>query len=270
MILLLSLLLVFTEPSLAKRAAPPTHEVVVKKGDVFQGVKFPPGTLLRVYADDKTVASATISADFTLRGVAVKAGSTLSLWDNGVLMELSPKEGGFTHVYNRDGKLESMAIYQPQAVQGFRYVKGAQIYFHPSGKVSRGIRLEAQEKDGLFLAQDSEIHFFDSGKWSQLTLAKESRFGDLYLVPSPNPGNIGETEFWPNGKLKEGILGRSATVDGYPCAPGRISLFESGKVKTLVLGADRKVSVNGYPKDAHAGDTLNFSEAGLVIGWGGK
>ena len=103
-----------------------------------------------------------------------------------------------------------------------------------------------------------------------MTLGKASRFGELTLKGDPNPANPGETQFWPNGNLRAGVLAKPAKIDGYQCAPGRISFFESGKLQTLILAEDKKISLSSYPKEAHAGDSLNLADDGRVIGWGGR
>lgn len=281
MIHLLLALTFFSTPSLARRAAPPTHEVIVKKGEKYQGVEFPPGTVVRLYPNDVLV-SATLKQNFTHRGLLLLSGSVLSLHENGALFELTPvpgqKIGDLTFgqdekaslLFSKDGPLERANLQTPKVIQGYRYAKSAEILFHPNGMVAKGIYLEAQEKDGLHLAANSTASFHENGKLKQATLDKESRFGELTIKGDPNPANPGETEFWPNGKLKNAVLAKPATIDGYPCAAGRISFFESGKLQTLILGADKKVTMNSYPKDAHAGDSLNLSEDGKVIGWSGK
>jgi|GEM_PF-6139590 len=280
--ILFCLLLTFPSLTLAKRAAPPTQEVIVKKGEAYQGVKFPEGTILRVYVSGGAVASATLSQDFTLSGVKLLKGTSLQIYENGALFDFYPLEGqkvgeltfgkeqASSVRFSAAGKLEYIFLRNQMTIQGIRFGGAGQAQFYPNGKLQRASYLEAQEKDGLNIAFNSSATFYQDGKLQQVTLGKESRFGELKLKGDPNPANPGETEFWPNGKLKNAVLAKSASIDGYPCAPGRISFFESGKLQTLILGGDKKVMLNSYPKDAHAGDSLNLSEDGKVIGWGGK
>lgn len=283
MLWILSLLIFFgSEPSLASRRAAPTREVIVKKGESYGGVKFPEGTKVMLYVPGDAFASAELSKDFTLSGHSLKKGTILGIYENGGLFHIAPvggqKIGELTFApeeaasvyFTATGVLKNLQLRNAKEIQGLLYKAGAEVSFHPNGKVERGSKLEPQKKNGMHLAAGSAVNFYPSGTWERITLGAESRWGELTLTGSPNPANPGETEFWENGQLRRGILARPVTLQGFSCGPGTISFFESGKLQTLVLGADLKTKVNSYPLDAKAGDSLTLNEAGSVIGWGGK
>lgn len=278
----LMLLTLLSPPSEARRAAPPLKEVIVKEGEVHQGLRFPPGTKLFVQVHGGAVTQATLSSDFRISGVALLKGTTLELDGDGRLFSFTPVAGqklaGLTFeagqassvMLDRDGNLAQIYLSAPMEVQGCRFGKGAQLQFLPSGKLASGSRAQAQEKIGLHLAEGSDVYFHAGGGLRQATLGKESRFGDLTLAPDPNPASPAHVELFENGKLSNGRLAANASLQGFTCGPGRISFFKSGKLQSCVLGAPAKVSLNGYPKEAAAGDSLTLAEDGRVVGWGGR
>lgn len=279
-LLLLAVLLPL--PTHARRAAPPVHEVIVKEGEVHQGLRFPPGTKLLVRVQGGAVTYATLSADFTISGVKLLKGTGLELDGEGRLFTFTPVAGqklaGLTLeagqassvMLDRDSRPAEIHLSAPMEVQGYRFGKGAQLQLSPEGKLTSGSRAQAQEKSGLFVAEGSDLYFHPGGGLRQATLAKESRHGELRLAPDPNPASPAHVELWENGKLRAGLLAANASVQGFTCGPGRVAFFESGKLQSCVLGAPASVSLNGYPKEAKAGDTLTLAEDGRVVGWGGR
>lgn len=277
--LLCTLLLV--PSAYARRAAPPVKEVIVKEGEVYQGVRFPAGTKLYVQVQGGAVTQATLSADFTMSGVKLLKGTTLEIFGDGKLFSFSPLEGqqcgGFTFragqaqtvTLDRDGKLSHIQLSAPMEAQGYRFGAGSQLRY-AAGALEQGTYAAAQEKDGLSIAENSSLYFHPNGKLKQASIAKEGRVGEFSVAPDANPANPNHVELWGNGKLKSAILAKNAPVQELTCGPGRIAFFESGKLQSCTLGAPAKVSLNGYPKDAKAGDTLTLAENGRVVGWGGK
>ncbi len=252
----------------------------MKKGEKHQGVSFPEGTKLLVQADG-TVRLATLSRDFTLSGMKLLAGSELQIYDDGALFELAPvagqKIGDLTFAadeaqslrFSKEGKLESLYLPKGRAIHNVSFGVGGQAYFHSNGKLARGMRLAAQQLEGLHIAEGSEARFHADGKLKQATLAKESRYGRWFLQPEPNQANPVHVEIFENRELKAGLLARKGEIQGLVCGPGRISFFESGKLESCTLGADASVKMNGYPKEAKAGDRLTLAEDGRVVGWSG-
>ncbi|MEZ0261553.1 MAG: hypothetical protein ACAH80_11125 [Alphaproteobacteria bacterium] len=267
------------------RARVETHEVIVKSGEIYQGLQFPEGTKLHLISANNAVASAILSHDFLMNGHLIKGGTTLQIWNDGTLMEIYTQDGQrindlvFTQGeaslrFSAEGKLATAHLNKPKEIQGFRLAENSNVEFYPDGKLAWGKLADEQLRDGLYFAALSEIRLFPSGKLQQAKLAKESKFGELLLKGDPN-ANPGETSFWPEGNLKTGILAAAATIQGFPCGPGPITFFESGRIKTLVLGEEMKIVLAPYEgqtpheKLAKAGDSLNINENGVVIGWGG-
>ncbi len=271
----------------ANRQILKTHEVIVKKGESYHGVFFPEGSHLNIVDQTKAVASAVLSQDFKIGHHLIKAGTNLIIWDNGMLAEITTKEGqrinnlvfaeGEARIrFNQEAKLEEINLNRPKEVEGLLFAESYQIKFHANGKISSGTLARDQEKEGLKLKAKIEVHFFESGKLKQLKLAEASQFGKFLLVGDANIANPGETEFWENGSLKAGILAKNVEIQGIICGPGPIVFFESGKLRSFVVGADRVVSLDPYPGQTPAeravkpGDSLNMNEAGKFIGWRGK
>ena len=262
-----------------QRAQLKTHDVVVKKGEVFQSVKFPEGTRLTVTDQGNVVVSATLSKDFQISGFLIKQNTAVRIGGAGALVEIETEDGqkinnliftkGEASIrFTPKGAIEDIFLRRPKSIDGYMFADNYHVQFHPSGKISIGQLSQDQVHEGFNLKGKTEIRFFPSGQLMQIQLAKSSAFGDLML--------IGAAEFWSNGKLKAGTLAASAKRDGFQCGPGSISFFESGKLQTLILGNDRTVILNPYAgqapveKAAKAGDSLNMNESGTVIGWGSK
>lgn len=77
----------------ADRVRVETFEVLVKKGEVYQGVSFPEGTRLTLIQQNRAVAGAILSQDFKLSGYLLKKGTSLQIWDDGSLFEFEPLAG---------------------------------------------------------------------------------------------------------------------------------------------------------------------------------
>ena len=268
----------------AHRPFIPTHQVTVKKGDTHQGVQFPEGSTLTLISSSGAVASATLSRDFKMNGHLLKQGSSLSIWSNGTLFELSPVSGqrigdiefaaGEASLrFSTKGVLENASLHTDKEIHGYRFAKNMNLEFHPNGKVSRGYLAEEQLKNGLKLKANSEIRFFPTEQIQSAKLSGESGVGAYRVKGDSNPANSSDVEFYPNGRLKAAILSQNAVIDGYRCGPGHIALFESGKIKELTLGEDRVIKLHPYidqsvvEKSARAGDRINLSEDGRVMGW---
>lgn len=273
----------FPNAALAQRQVLKTHEVIVKKGDVYQGVHFPEATRLNIVDENDSVASAIISRDFNLSGYLIKAGTYLQIWGNGVLFEIEARkrqkingiifgENEATIRFNQEAKLEDIYLRKPKIIGGFEFADGYHIQFFPNGKLEKGNLSRDQSFGGLNLKAKSVVQFYDTGKLKQLKLSRESRLGSFVLIGDPNFANLGETEFWPNGILKAGILAKGILIQGFLCAPGPIAFFESGKLKTFVNGQGRVISFEPYPgqkpteKVVKPGDIVNLDESGKAIG----
>jgi hypothetical protein len=258
--------------------------VTVKKGDIHQGVQFPEGSTLTLISSSGAVASATLSRDFKMNGHLLKEGISLSVWGNGALFELSPVSGqrigdiefqaGEANLrFTAKGILENASLHTDKEIHGYRFAKNMTIDFHPNGKLSRGTLAEEQIRNGLKLKSNSEIRFFPTEQIQAAKLSGESTVGTYKIKGDSNPANSSDVEFYPNGRLKAAILSQNAVIDGYRCGPGHIALFESGKIKELTLGEDRVIKLHPYidqsvvEKSARAGDRINLSEDGRVMGW---
>lgn len=268
----------------AHRPFIPTHQVTVKKGEVYQSVRFPEGTTLTLITSSGVVASATLNRDFKMNGHLLKQGSTLSIWGDGTLFELSPVNGQrigdieFTAGeaglrFTSKGILENASLHTDKEIHGYRFAKNMNLEFHSNGKVSRGYLAEEQLKNGLKLKANSEIRFFPTEQIQAAKLSGESTVGTYKIKGDSNPANSSDVEFYPDGRLKTAILSQNAVIDGYRCGPGNIAFFESGKIKELTLGEDRVIKLHPYrdqsavEKSARTGDRINLSENGRVMGW---
>lgn len=222
-----------------------------------------------------------------MNGYLLKQGSSLSIWGNGVLFELSPVSGqkigdlefqaGEANLrFTIDGVLESASLHTDKEIHGYRFAKNMTIEFHPNGKLSRGTLAEEQIKNGLKLKSNSEIRFFPTEQIQAAKLSGESTVGTYKIKGDPIPANSSDVEFYSNGRLKAAILSQNAVIDGYHCGPGNIVFFESGKIKELTLSEDRVVKLHSYidqgavEKPARRGDRINLSEDGRVMGWSSR
>jgi len=287
LISLIPLFLFLLSTAHAHRPYIPTHQVTVKKGDIHHGVQFPEGSILTLISSSGVVASATLSRDFKMNGHLLKQGSSLSIWGNGALFELSPvsgqkigdlefQAGEASLRFTNNCALESASLHADKEIHGYRFGKNMTVEFHPNGKLSRGTLAEEQVKNGLKLKPHSEIRFFPTEQIQAAKLSGESTVGNYKIKGDPNPANASDVEFYPNGRLKAAILSQNAVIDGYRCDPGNIAFFESGKIKELTLGEDRVVKLHPYldqsavEKPARRGDRINLSEDGRVMGWSSR
>lgn len=266
----------------ANRAQVETIEMLVKKGEVHQGVSFPEGTRLTLIKQNKAVVAATLSQEFKISGLVLKKGTSLQIWDDGSLFEFEPlagqtvgdmsfQEQEATLRFAKGGVLESVYLKKAKTLQGYQWESGYHVEFHPNGKIARGTLAAGNSKAGLVLKEKSELRLYPSGQIQSAKLASDSQYEKFTLKGDPNPG---ETQFWSNGKLREAILAKDFLIDSYECGPGKISFFETGHLQTLHLAKDRKIVLNPYAgqapveKEAHAGDQLTLNEKGIIIGWG--
>lgn len=212
------------------------RSVVVRKGDVYDGVRYPPGSQAIFYGDSKSVGSVILSQDFKMNGRVVLKGSRLEL-SGGKLTSYSSVEGqkigDFTlHdwdlvSFGEDGALKMIGLHQMNQMQGFAFAEHSWVELHPSGKVAHGTLAEAVVFRGLHLRAGSEIKFYPSGEVRCVFPDGTSQFGEYRLAPDYLGSECG-VEFWPNGKLKSGVLAETARINGVTCGPGRIYFLESG------------------------------------------
>ena len=298
-VLLISLFLAYPGQAREMRAVLVTHDVSVKAGQKFQGIQFPVDSIVTLVDSTNSVAFAKLSEDFGMNGNLLKKGTQLSIWPDGVLMEIYPVAGQeinrivfaekeATYVrFSHEGKIEGVHLNVPKEIQKIKFAENSEVVFYPNGKVFMGLVTGDQEIRGLNLVPRSEIKYYPSTGLKSAKIAKDSEIladfepksampQKLWVKGDPNPANPSDIEFWPDQRLKRAILSRPMKIQGYICGIGPVTFFESGKLQTLILGEDRVVTLKPYAgqtpvdKAAKAGDKINFNDAGDVIGWGGK
>ncbi len=267
------------KPIFASRAIIKTHEVLVKKGEIHQGIQFPEGTRLNIVDDTNAVISGVLSQDFQMSGYLIKSGTEFQIWDNGKLSEIVTQAGqrlsylsfdkGEARIsFSKDSKIEEVYLTRPKKIGEYSFSEIGPISFFPDGRVSKGTLSQDQLLEGLNLKAKSEIQFYPSGRIKQAMLGKDSQFSGMSL-------KAGLTEFWSSGSVKTASLASHAKVREFICGVGPISFYESGRLKTFVVAGNQSVKIEAYEgqapveKAVKPGDHLNLNEAGKIIGWSG-
>jgi len=237
----LFMLMIFalSSPHAQARRTIETHEVIVKKGDVFEGIKYPPGT--RVDIEDRTnsVGYVFLSRDFKMNGHVIMKGTQLDV-QNGKLSCYWSKEGQKVNkitlhkdaqvCFRRDGTLEMIHLDSANKIQGYSFARNTWVHFHPTGKVERGEIGKMATIEGIRLRVKGEISFFPSGKKECVPVSEGSKLGGYPLAPIPSWGYSCDAEFWPNGKLKKAVLAETTRIEGKVCGPGEFAFVESGQL----------------------------------------
>ena len=269
-------------------AGPETKEIIVKAGEVYQGVEFPEGTILRVVIQNNGVSSVVLSQDFKMSGHLIKKGTPLEIQGKD-LFRISPADGQKINdmefageadsiQFRNDGSVENIFLSKPKIIQGVRWAANNWIEFHPNSKVANGTLEGDQAVGGLNLREGTQLSFYPSGKIKGAKLAKESTWQG-YIIKGEaefNPLNTSDVNFWPNGKLQKAILAREVNQQSYYCGEGGISFFESGQLYSCVFSRAKKVIFNPWPEQGgheqliEPGDGVFFNEQGVVIGLAGK
>lgn len=262
-----------------------TEEVIVKENEIYQGVRFPKGTVVTLYLGTKDVRSVLLKEDFRIQGLLIRAGAALEFYDDGKILEIRPAGAqqigpntfsGDVSILRltREGTLQNAVLNRPKIIAGYKLAANSSVEFHPNGSLAKAILDGDQTHDGLNLKNASVLDLYPDGKIKGAKLAKNSFFQSLPLGPDSNPANTFDVEFWPAGRLKSASLASKTKVGDYWAGPGRVEFFESGGPKQLPLAENRKITLAPSPDQSHhqveakVGDVLFFSDDGRVVGHG--
>lgn len=215
-----------------------TRTIVVKAGETFDGIQFPVGTQVNLTVAGNVVTSVELSRDFTMNGHLIRRDTRLTT-RNGKLECFWSRPGQTLGAivfkpdaqvcFTRQGALEMVHLSRVNAINGLAYAAHTWVQFHPGGTVAQGELAYDVRRKGLRLPRASTITFYLSGAIKSVAIKPGARFGKLVLAPQP--GYDAHATFWPNGRLQEAVLARSARIGSTRCAPGPISLEASGKLK---------------------------------------
>jgi hypothetical protein len=266
----------------AEREFIATHEVIVGPNEIHQGVRFPAGTRLDVMTNG-VITYVFLGDDFTLGGHRFKKGTQLTISDAGMPTAAWTAAGQTfgdiviehpqTEVrFDDKARLESIHVNEPQRVRGIQFQQW--IEFHPNGRLAHGLLAGDQTVAGLHLRDGTEIKWFPNGQIAEAVLNAPSTTDGLTLAAADPKAILPvPTTFWPNGRLKQGVLERGTQLQGYSAGSGPVEFFESGKLKAVTLGRACTIALHPYKDqapstiNAEAGDSISLDETGEVTGW---
>ena len=181
----------------------------------------------------------TITKDTDLQGVVFPSGS---------------------HIFFSNGRIDSVTLSRPLAIQGIKCQKLARVGFYPSGKIRYVVGLsESQEIQGRLCAKDIEVSFYESGKIDTAGLENGATIQGIYFPAGT------EIFFYESGRLEGARMSRvggSFEINGISCDTGCEFYFhESGALMQAALARDQEVSGVFCKKGAH----LRFDENGKAI-----
>ncbi|HEX8955045.1 MAG TPA: hypothetical protein VF798_02150 [Burkholderiaceae bacterium] len=149
------------------------HEVIVKPGDLYQGIQFPEGTRVTIYDASGEVQYVFLGQDFRMGGQLLKRGTQLQI-ANGKLGSYMTQEGqrigpivlnaGAQVIFNDDGSLNAIHPAADTKIQGYLFAAYIWVQFQPNGNVAEGELAENTLGNGLPLKAHTKILFYSNGK----------------------------------------------------------------------------------------------------------
>ena len=130
-------------PASAHRPVFNTHEIIINEGDLFDGIAYPAGTLVRVREGTKTVVNIRLNSDFEMNGHVILAGSRL---------------------YVPAGKLTSYFTVKGQTINGIVLPKDSQLAFDGHGKLQMIISPGAVKIGGKTYRAHNWVQFGANGE----------------------------------------------------------------------------------------------------------
>ncbi|WP_426663611.1 hypothetical protein [Rhodanobacter aciditrophus] len=230
-------------PAMAAQPVFPGHLTRLKSERSVIGFRFPAGTEVEVL-DSTGVATgkAILHRGCEVDGHWLKSGTQLMVFEaKGTPPHLAwfdsePGQrfhgidlpAGTQVDFDAHGRLADMSSNEgpPIAIRGMLFAGNRWIEFHSNGRVKRGELLKGFVVDGLHV-RPGPIGFFATGRIRQALIGAGSTYRTLKLAQS-NRGNGFDVQFWPDGRLRQGILARPAVVNSKSCPAGHVSFRQNG------------------------------------------
>ncbi|GAB3790127.1 hypothetical protein [Dyella agri] len=200
-----------TEVEVLNSTGEATGKVILHRGCKVDGHWLKSGTQLMVVKDKETpphLAWFDAAPGQRFHGIDLPAGTQVDFDAQGRLADMNGLDG------------------PPIRIGGRLFGSNDWIEFHPNGRVKSGELLKGFVVDGLHV-QPGPIEFFANGRIRQAWIGEGSTYRTLKLERS-NRGNRFDVQFWPDGRLKQGVLASPAVVDGKSCPAGHVSFKQDG------------------------------------------
>lgn len=229
-------------PAMATQPVFPGHMKRLKSERSVMGFRFPAGTEIEVLdSSGEATGKAILHRGCEVDGHWLKSGTQLMVSDDkgtpphlawffsepGQRLHGIALPAGTQVDFDARGRLANMSSNElPIAVRGMLFAGNRWIEFYPNGRVKSGELMKGFVVDGLHV-QPGLIEFYANGRINKALIGEGSTYRTLKLEQSTR-GNRFDVQFWPDGRLKQGVLASATVVDGKSCPAGHVSFKQDG------------------------------------------
>lgn len=221
------------------------------------------------------IVSGFLSAEATVGGILLPAGTGFQLGSDGKVTGLKPESPvsyavapGITFTpewvfFHPNGRVSSGVVASVYTNTASKIVAqaGKVCGFYESGKLRFCTLAADASLSGMKIPAGSEVEFYENGLPKRIQLSSDTRIGGiLYRGTADNPDGSLVT-FFETGKVETGYLAETTTINGMQFKQGtRVGFYRSGRLHSGILAVNTSLSGRLYV----SGSEIIFNEDGLV------